>query len=221
MVSRLRHAWAPYSRETPMKIEDHIFEQMCARGEHYPITPSMIRYNLPSIEDFRKVIPPLMSSEDLEWIYLRHVNSNGPNTDHGRAESPEWRSRLMYYINNFVKLRLDPDFISSEAAICHLSNNNLQKYRWKVIREMELAGGGDGSETDFAKWYTNKGHKDCKSPKYIPTSHDGRPVLSRDDYGWYATHYPTVGRFAFKRAALRYAKAKSQERFLDMLERAL
>lgn len=198
-----------------MKIEDHIFKQMCDRKDNYPVHPEMIRLYLPCIEDFRKVVPPIMSSEDLDWIYLRHCN-------HGRDSSPEWRSRLMYYINHFVKLRTDPDFISSEAAVCHLTNNqHYQKNRWKVIREMEEAAGADGDEIDFVEWYTNKGNRDYRSKKYIPVSHDGRPVISRDHNGWYPTHHINGRRLPCKRLALLYAKAKARERFMDMLGRVL
>ena len=207
-------AWPPNLRKTSMKIEDHIFEQMCDRGEHYPVTPHMIRFNLPSIEDFRKIVPPLMSSEDLEWIYLRHF-------DHGRDTSPQWRTRLMYYINHFVKLRTEPDFISSEAAICHLSNNNLQKRRWKVIREMELAACGTSDETDFAEWYTNKGNKVYGRKWYNPISHTRASLVSKDSKGWYPTHHDEGYRFHCKRHALRHAKSKSLGRFLELLERVL
>ena len=192
----------------PSHMEDHIFQQIVERGDHFPVTPDMIRFSLPSIEDFREVVPDTMSSDELDWVYLRH-------STHGRETSPEWRARLMYYINHFVKMRTDPDFIKSEAVVCHLSNNNLQKSRWKVIRDMELKANPDGDVTDFVEWYTEM------AGRFYRNGHDGRHVLTKEGDRWFPTHFDDGLRFPGRHTAYLHARQQASKRFLSIVERVL
>ncbi len=190
-----------------MKIEEHIYKQVCDRGTHTPVTPDLIRYDLPSIEDFRKVVPANISTDDLQWIYLRHVGK-------GREESPEWRLRLMYYLNNLVKLRSDPQFIESEAIICYLSNGTTKQWRWPVVKELESSVDSDGETTDFVQWYDTK-------TRFYREGYDGRAIISQDDGGYYPTHFDTGLRFEVKGDCYRYARSCFRKKFMGIVGRAL
>ncbi len=120
----------------------------------------------------------------------------------------------MYYLNNMVKLRTDPEFIESEAVVCHMSNGTLKRGRWDVVRELEHLVRPDGDTTDFVQWYESK-------PQFFRIAHDGRQVISKDEGGYYPTHFDNGIRFPDKNIAYRYTRQKFQRRFINIVGRAL
>ena len=197
-----------------MKISQELLDELEALGKHSPVKPNHIMEYLPSLKAMRKIVPPIMSTDYLEWVLNRHAYQN-------LDEFPKTRIRCMMYINHFIRVRTDPEFLSTEAALAHKSTGcNLGGDRVAHVRDMTYAAESlkknpkTTTTADLLEW-----HERVEGTFYT-IAYDKQPIVTwcRKRNRWYITHeegrellYPRNSKlFTTKSAALEYAR----ERFL-------
>jgi len=187
-----------------MKISQELLHDLSGVG---PVKPEHIMEYLPSLKVLRGVVPPIISTEDLGNILKKHGYLN-------QDAFPEIRIRFMLYINHYIRIRTDPEFLSTEAALAHkTTGTNPGGDRVAQIRDMTYAAESlkkhpaTTTTADFLEWH------DRVNGSFYTLAHDGRPIVTwcRKRNRWYITHEKTPQLFYTKSLALGYAR----ERFLS------
>ena len=195
-----------------MQISKGLLEFLEDLGDHQPLNPSHIMTEMPSLTELRGLIPAIIKSDEIKFIYDKHAKYDW--------WFPKTRIGFMLFINHFFRIRTDPRFLVSEAVQCHrITGTEHKKRRYAELMEMAQEALEYGCESlapqafAFLEWWRSKKHR-----KSLPrTDYLGRATVFRTGRKSWGTHLSSQV-FSCRPAAERYARDHFRLKYNALLE---
>lgn len=195
-----------------MKISTGLLEVLENLGDHQPLNPSHIMETMPDLPDLLGLIPNIIKTDELEFVYKKHEKYDW--------SFPKTRIGFMLFINHFYRIRTDPRFLLAEAVQCHrITGSDHKKRREAQLLQMVSEAKEYGCESlapeayKFLEWWRIK-----KRRKTLPLrNHLGKLIVFRNGYkSWSTILSPQL--FSCKPAAERYARDHFRLKYERLLE---
>ncbi len=195
-----------------MQISKGLLEFLESLGDHQPLNPSHIMNKMPSLHELRGLVPRIIKSDELEFIYEKHAKYDW--------WFPKTRIGFMLFINHFFRIRTDPRFLISEAVQCHrITGARHKKQRYAELMGMAEEALEYGCESlapqafAFLEWWKSKRRR-----KYLPrTDYLGRATVFRTGIKSWGTQLSSQV-FSCRTAAERYVRDHFRLKYNALLE---
>lgn len=195
-----------------MQISKGLLEFLDDLGDHQPLNPSHIMTEMPSLTELRGLIPAIIKSDEIEFVYEKHEKYDW--------WFPKTRIGFMLFINHFYRIRTDPRFLVSEAVQCHrITGTEHKKRRHEELMQMVDEAKEYGCDSlapqafDFLEWWRKKKHH-----KTFPrVDHLGREIVFRTGSKAWGTYLGSQV-FSCRPAAERYARDHFRLKYNALLE---
>lgn len=195
-----------------MKISKDLLESLEKLGDHHPLAPTLFMEKMPSVETLRPLIPTIIGTDEIRFIYKKQNLFN--------YWFPKHRIAFMLFINHFFRIRTDPHFLIAEAVQCHrITGSEHKKRRHIQLLDMVEEARQHGCDSiavaayDFLEWW-NKWRR-CKT--FPSRDHLGRPTVFPTEQGAWGTQL-SAQVFSCKSSAKSYARDHFQMRYEALLE---
>lgn len=195
-----------------MQISKGLLEFLEDLGDHQPLNPSHIMTEMPSLTELRGLIPAIIKSDEIEFVYEKHEKYDW--------WFPKTRIGFMLFINHFYRIRTDPRFLVSEAVQCHrITGTEHKKRRHEELMQMVDEAKEYGCDSlapqafAFLEWWRKKKHH-----KTFPrVDHLGREIVFRTGSKAWGTYLGSQV-FSCRPAAERYARDHFRLKYNALLE---
>ena len=189
-----------------MKISKDLLAYLESLGDQRPITTDHILESMPTYEELREIVPLVMPDADLQFALDKCYKL--------KASEHSTRIRFMLYVNHYVRIRTDDQFLRTESVIAHknLASGPFGKRVGQVL-DMSHAvqvlkeNPSTDSYLNFLSWYENSAEG-----KLYRNGPDGTPIVYFDNEicRWRLTHYENDPRETWytKTLAMKYARKR-------------